>query len=198
MLETIDWKLVAAVVSPALGIIGFIPYFYGIYKGTTKPHVFTWLIWTLTLGIANLSIWTGGGGLVLSIGIAVSVVLSFITMLLSIKYGTRNITRSDMIALIVALVAIGVWIGLDNPVLALLLATSIDIVGYWPTFRKSFIEPWSEALSSWILYTAAPALTLFSLLEYNVLTMTYSAATLIINGLLVALLLVRRQGVQRT
>lgn len=197
MLELLDGKTLAALASTALSLGGFVPYIFETVRGRNKPHAYTWLIWTLTLGIAGMSIWEGGGGLILSLAMAANVTLSFITFLLSLKYGTRNITRGDTIALIVGLIAIFVWVVLNSPVLSLFIAVSIDLIGYWPTYRKSFEEPWTEHLTSWVIYTLAPAMSLVALLEYNVLTATYSAATLVANLLLVALLLIRRRIVSK-
>jgi hypothetical protein len=55
-------------------------------------------------------------------------------MLLSLKYGTRNITRSDTIILILALAAVFVWVQLDNPLLAVIMVTLIDLAGYVPSW----------------------------------------------------------------
>jgi hypothetical protein len=192
-----DWKTVVAVASTVVGAISSIPYIREIFRGNTKPHVYTWLVWTLTFGTAVASVWQGGGGDVLVFGLGVNVCLVFIIFLLSLRYGTKDITRGDTISIIAALVAIFVWWGLDNPLLGLLLATGIDLIGYWPTYRKSFSTPWSEDMLSWGGYTLAPALSLVALLEYNVLTVTYSLATLIANLLLIALLLWRRQSVPK-
>lgn len=197
MLEATDWKTVAAVASQVVGVACFIPYIRDMLAGKTKPHAYTWLIWCLTFGTAAAAIWHGGGGGILAVGMAVNVVLVFAVFLLCFKYGTKDITRSDTIALIAAIAAIFVWWGLDNPLLALLLATLIDLVGYWPTYRKSWKDPWSEGIPAWVGYTLAPALTLLSLVSYNWLTTTYSAATLIANGLLIVLLVVRRRTVAK-
>jgi len=36
-----------------MGFVGLIPYVYGIYKRTAKPHMFSWLIWGVVSGIAG-------------------------------------------------------------------------------------------------------------------------------------------------
>ena len=197
MLESLDWKTVAALLSSALSIGGSVFYLYEVFKGRTKPHVYTWLIWTLTAIIAAASIWTGGGGLILSVTMTIVVLLCFTTFLTSFWYGTKNITRGDTFSLLVALFAIFVWVGLKNPVLALFISVSIDMVGYWPTYRKSYTEPWSEGILPWIIYTLAPLASLFAVLEYNVLTVTYSSATLTANLLLIILLLIRRKSIPK-
>lgn len=197
MLELNDWKTILAVASVLTGIISFIPYFSQMLRRKTKPHAYTWLIWTLTFGTAAASIEHGGGGEILAIGLGTQVVLVFLVFLLSLRYGTKNITPGDTAALVVALLAIFVWWGLESPLWGLLLATGIDLVGYLPTYRKSFNEPWSEDLLSWVGYSLAPTLSLLALFEYNLLTVTYSTATLAANLMLLGLLLYRRRFVQK-
>lgn len=74
-----------------------------------------------------------GGGLG-AIALTVGTICVFMVMLLSLKYGTRNITRSDTIILILALAAVFVWVQLDNPLLAVIMVTLIDLAGYVPSW----------------------------------------------------------------
>lgn len=195
--EGIDWKTVAALASVTLSIAGSIPYFHEIFKGRTKPHAYTWLIWTLTMGIAAASVWRGGAGILITLSMIASLTVCLLTFLLSFRYGTKNITRGDTTTLIVALLAIFVWVVLDEPLLGLFMAAGIDFIGYWPTYRKSLVEPWSESLASWSIYTLAPIASLLALLEYNALTITYSAMTFTANCILLILLLIRRKKVSK-
>lgn len=126
----------------------------------------------------------------------VNVALVAGVFLLSLWYGSRNITRSDFVILLLSFGAIYVWLGLDSPVLAVMLATGIDLLGYVPTYRKSFVEAWSEDLLTWIGFALAPAFALLALEAYNLLTATYATAVLIANIALVALLLIRRRATQ--
>jgi len=174
----------------------YVPYFRGIFKGETKPHAYTWLIWTITTAIGAAGVWYGGGGLP-AITFAGSALMTLVIFFLSFKYGTKNITRSDTIALLVALVAVFIWVGLDNPLWSVIVGVSIDIIGYWPSVRKSFFEPWSESMSAWILWIAGPMFSLLALEAYNPFTTLYYGPIIAINILFVLMCLVRRKVVPK-
>jgi hypothetical protein len=99
----------------------------------------------------------------------------------------------DTITLLAALTAIFVWVGLNNPLWSVILGISIDLIGYWPTVRKAYAEPWSESSFAWILWTLAPLFSLLALDTYNLLTTAYYGPIFIVNALSVAMFLVRRR-----
>jgi len=195
-LAGIEWKGVAAVAAVTIGLLSFIPYFRSIFRKETMPHAYTWLIWSITQGTAAAGVFAGGGGLI-GIGLGVSAVLIFIIFLLSLRYGTPNITRSDGVVLAAAIAAVFVWWQLHEPVLAVLMVCVIDGLGYIPTFRKSFIEPWSENLTSWITFCVAYVFSLIALESYNLLTLPYIVMCLGINLCLIGMLLIRRSVVPK-
>ncbi len=191
-----DWKTYAAIGAVIIGNASFLPYLIGILKRETQPHAYTWLIWAITQGTAAAGLFYGGGGLV-SYGLLLSSVLVFLIFLLSLKYGTKNIRKSDAIVLIAALAAIMVWWQLDNPVLAVVMVSAIDGIGYVPTYRKLLQQPWSENITSWVGFLVSYLLALASLLEYNALTVTYLITIFIASALLVVLALVGRMRIPK-
>jgi len=193
----LDLKIVFAGIASILVIISVIPYLKDMFGRKTKPHTYTWLIWSLTQGTAVAGILHGGGGwgaLSLSIGTG-SVFLIF---LLSFKYGTRNIKRGDTIILVGALLAILVWWQLDNPLLAIFMISAIDFLGYLPTFRKTIEEPWSETISTYIIFSIATLFSFLALSEYNFLTLTYSLTIISANTILTGIVFTRRKVVPKT
>ncbi len=192
----IDWKVVSAVLAVVIGCGAFLPYMYDVFKKKTRPHMYTWLIWCLTQGIAVAGIWYGGGG-VAAIAMTIGVFFVFTIFLTSIKFGTRNITRGDTAILIAAVAAIFVWWQLDNPLLAVLMVTAIDVLGYIPSWRKSINEPWSETLWSWTAFSVGNIFAILALTEYSLLTVTYVAAISVANMLLVAECLYFRRKVPK-
>ncbi len=46
-----DYKDFLGVLAVALGAYSYVPYLYGMAKGTVTPHFFTWCIWALICGI---------------------------------------------------------------------------------------------------------------------------------------------------
>jgi hypothetical protein len=143
-----------------------------------------------------MGIWRGGVSYG-TLGYVVGTALVFLTFLFSLKYGTKNIKRSDAGALLAALVAIFVWWGLENLLLAVLMVTIIDIVGYFPTARKSFEEPWSETISFWAIMAGVNILVLISIAEYNFLTVAYPVVLVVANSGVALICFFRRKQIQK-
>ncbi len=186
-----DHKILLAVFASVIGIIFTIPYVRDIFKGRTKPHSYTWLIWVITQGIATAGVFKGGGGWG-GYNLAIATIINAGIFFLSIKYGTKNVTLHDKIALVGALLAIGVWQILKNPLLAVILVSFIDVVGYFPSFRKTFQEPWSETLSSWIGFTTANLFAILALDQYNSLTLSYLISITGANAIMAFICIFRR------
>jgi hypothetical protein len=189
-----DIKLLFSLAATGAIVIAFFFYIQDIFRGKTQPHIYTWLIWAITQGTAVAGLWYGGGG-VGAWSLTLGTVLIFLVLLLCIKRGTKNITRSDTITLGAALCAIGIWVFLDVPLLAIGLVSAIDVSGYIPSIRKSFEEPWSENIPAWIWFIASGFLAIAALEKYDFLTLTYLVAINTANILLVVVCIVRRSKV---
>lgn len=186
-------KLLFTILAFFVGLYGFVPYFKDILAGKTKPHAYTWLIWTITQGVATAGIFYGGGGYS-SYSWMFGTLLVFLVFLLSLKYGTRNITLSDTVVLIVALIAIGIWVFLDEPVISILMVTAIDLLGYIPSYRKVYEEPGTEPARSYLFFIAGSLLSIAALFEYNILTLSYVVAITFANSFMVFLILTRKKA----
>ena len=187
-----DIKLIFALISLGIVLAGYVPYIRDMFARRTMPHAYTWLIWSVTTGISTVGVWYGGGGYP-AISMAVGTLCTVLVFVLSIKYGTRNITKGDTAALLAALVAVFVWVQLDNPLLSVAIAVTIDGIGYWPSFRKSFSEPWSESLSTWVLFNCSIVFSFLALSAYNPLTLLFYAVSFVCNLTLIVLCLYRRK-----
>ncbi len=188
----VDVKIIFAIAATILMLIGYYPYLKDLFARRTQPHLYTWLIWAITASIATAGVLTGGGNLGVLPMVAGTALVIFVCIL-SIWYGSKDITKSDTITLIAALVAIVVWVQLDNPLMAVLLATAIDGFGYIPTFRKSYSEPHTETPFFWLVMSGNSFLTLLALDAYNLLTTTYLVVLGLANLALYLLILHRRK-----
>lgn len=191
-----DFKLFFALVAVATMIAAIVPYVIDTFQGKTKPHLYTWLIWSVTGCIVTAGYMYGQGGYPV-VTSAIGTVFCIFVFIISFKYGTRNITASDTVALLVAGVAVFMWIGLNNPLLSILLGVSIDLIGYWPTFRKTYIEPWSESLVSWALWIATPLFSVLALSSYNIYTLAGALPICAINIAFLVFCLLRRRAVPK-
>lgn len=183
-----DPKLILGILSSISVIVAFFFYFKEIFEQKTKPHIYTWIIWTITQGTATMAAIYGGSKFG-SLGLIMMTILVASIAVLCITYGTKNITRSDTLILILALLAIVVWWKLDNPLLAVIMVSIIDGAGYIPTFRKTYEQPESESLSFWIAIQAANILAILAAHEYNLLTMTYIVMLTVLDAVMIGLVL---------
>lgn len=177
-----------------LTVVGYVPYFRDLFAGKTKPHLYTWLVWAITQGTAAVALIYGGGKFG-SISLIIGTVLVLVVFMLSFKYGTKNITGSDTLALAIALLAIIVWWQLNNPVLSVVMVTIIDGLGYIPTLRKTFEEPYSETISFWLLMALISGLTILANAEYNLLTTMYLSLLVVANLLTAGIAIFRRKTI---
>lgn len=187
-------KIILSLLATTIAIVSYVPYIRDIRLGKTKPHGFSWLIWALLGYIAGYAQLQGGGG----VGAAVTLVTATISLgisFISIKDKSVKITKSDWISLVAGLLTIPLWILTKQPVLSVILVSIIDIVGFWPTVRKSFSAPHGETVSTYSLGTLKHFLTVVAQQKYNLVTTLYPGSLCLISGLYVIMLLVRKQSV---
>ena len=192
MIENIDWKLVVGILGGILMVIGYIPYLKDIFAGKTKPHLYTWIIWTLTWGTALVALLYAGGKFG-SIVMIVGMILVLWVLGLCFKHGTKNITKSDTVTLILALLAIVAWWQLKDPTISVIMVTAIDGLGYIPTFRKTYQEPYSETMFFWFIMAVVTLLSMLANAEYNFLTMFYLGVVTAANITVAMIILLRRK-----
>jgi inorganic pyrophosphatase len=184
-------KIIFAIIALIISLLAFYPYLRDIFLKKTKPHVYTWFIWTITQSTAVYALWYGGGGWG-AVELTVGTFLVFIIFLFSLTRGTKNVTKSDTIVLFIALLSVLIWWILDNPIFSVIMVSLIDFFGYIPSYRKCWNDPWSETLSTWLLFAIGNIFAIFALNEYNVLTLTYLITIIIGNIILIIISLLRR------
>jgi len=141
-------------ISALLSILMIVPYARDILLLKTKPERASWFIWTV-LGFIAFFIQLAKGAtdsLWLTAGQTFAV---FIIVLLSIKYGAGGLGKRDRLALIAAGVGLLLWYFTSEPLYALLIVIVIDSIGSLLTALKSYEDPGSETLSTWIMSGAS-------------------------------------------
>jgi hypothetical protein len=192
MLDSISPIVLLALAGSVLANISFVPYLIDIFRGKTRPHAVSWLIWTLTQGVGAAALWDGGATLA-AVGITFTTVLVLGIFLLSFTRGSRKISPLDAIVLSLAVLALIGWMLLDHPVWAVLLASFIELLGFIPTYIKAYKDPATEHFPSWLLYFVGMALMLATLPEYTLLTTVYLATMTVASFVLIFILLLRRK-----
>jgi hypothetical protein len=184
-------KELASGVAVAITVFGTGPYLIGMLRGRIKPHAFTWLVWTVTTLIAFVGQLVGGGG----IGAAAAGASALVGVVISgyaFWRGDRSYTRLDWLCLAGAAVALVAWAFAGGPLAALILIALVDAIGAVPTIRKSFVKPYEEGVSPFILANLKWLLAIYSLDRLNALTLLFPATTTAVNTAIIGVVLVRR------
>ena len=191
----VDYKQILGVVAVGIALVSYIPYFRDILANKTKPHAFSGLVWTILTVIgfaAQISDNAGPGAWVTG----VTAVLAFIIFVFALIKGRKNIVLIDWAVLAGALLAILMWQVTKEPVTAVILVTISDALGFVPTFRKSYMKPWGETLSMYILSGTKHVVAIFALENFSVVTSLYSIYLIGANASFVSMLLWRRRQVK--
>ncbi len=190
-------KLLFGFTSTIIAVVCFIPYIKDIFEKKIEPHAYSWLVWTIlqTVGVmAQLKEGAGYGAWALGVG----AFFCFAIFLLSFKYGTKNISKFDGACLAASLFAIAIYVLIDNPVYAIIIVALVDFVGFLPTFRKGFEEPFTETTSTFILSATANILSILALQNYTVTTVFYIASLFFTNSSFAMMILLRRKLLKKS
>ena len=171
-------------ITVALTFIALYPYIVDIFRNKTKPHIFTWVIWAIVTILAFFGQWQKGGGPG-SWTTGVTGILTIFIALISIKKGSKDITKSDVVMFIGALLGIIPWLLTKDPTLSVVILTIIDVVAFIPTIRKTMKDPQSETFISYVLHAIRHSLSIFALANYNLATYIYPTALALMNIIII-------------
>lgn len=189
-----DFKVAVALVSIVMTLIGYFYYFSDIFAGKTKPHAFSWLVWASLTAIAFAGQISDGGGAGAWVT-GVTAAISFVIFALAVTKGEKNVTKSDKLNLLGAVFALVLWFITSDPLLAIILITVVDFLGFMPTIRKSYHKPQEETLIHYVLAGSKFALAIVALEHYSVVTWLYPASLVAANLFFVLLLVTRRRKI---
>lgn len=187
-------KETIGIVTVILAFVGIVPYIIDIFRGKTKPHIFTWIVWALVTFLAFLGQWARGGGAG-SWTTGVTGLLTIFIAIISVKYGSRDITKSDVIIFISALIAIIPWLLTSNPTLSIIILTIVNTLAFIPTIRKTIKDPKSETFSSYVIHTFRHSLSILALSNYNLATFLYPAVVALSNLSVVLIIIKSRLNI---
>ena len=160
-----------------LTIYAFFPYIRSILQGKTKPHVFSWIIWGSTTFIVFLAqLADKGGAGAWPIGIS-GIITFYVAILAYLKKSDSSITKSDWLFFILAMTSLPFWYLSSNPLWAVVILTSVDVIGFGPTIRKAYFQPFEEQLTFFILMATRNLFALLALEHFSVTTVLFPALT---------------------
>jgi len=188
-------KTIIGYLATFLVFVGYIPYLTDIVKGKTKPHIYSWFLWAFVTLIAFALQITGGAGSASFVTLAAALMCIAVIGFGFYFKSKVEIVFVDTVFFVLAFIALGLWILAKQPILSALLVTTVDVIGFVPTVRKSWNKPYTETLSFYYLNTLRFALAVYSLQKYEIITALYPVCWLIINFLFAVMLVIRRKQI---
>ena len=187
------YKEIFSAVAIAINIFAFFPYIRSIRKGRTKPHVFSWVIWGSTTSIVFLAQLEDKGGIgAWPIGIS-GVITLYVAFLAYIRKSDISITRIDWALFLMAMSSLPLWFLTSNPFWAVIILTTVDVVGFAPTIRKAYHHPYDEQKTFFVLIAVRNVLVLFALENCTVTTMLFPAVISVACLFVITLIIYRRR-----
>jgi len=185
-------KIVLGSLASLIALVAYALYLRNIARGSTKPHAFSWLLWALLTGMAFLAQALQGGG-------AGGWVTGFSSLaclaigLAALRVGDRQFHIVDWLFLCGALWAMVLWVTARDVTLSVIALTVTDVLGYGPTFRKSWERPNEDMATSFTLNAVKYVIAILALESYSLATWLYPASLVIMNGAVAVMLLARRK-----
>ncbi len=189
-----DIKTASAAIAVLINFVGYAPYIRDTLKGKTTPHIYSWFVWFFVTGIVFALQISAGAGVGAWVSFAVAAICLFI-FLLGLRNGNKNITVSDTVCLVLALIALFLWLVVKQPVLSIILLVSGDLLGFIPTVRKAWVKPYSETLFLFESNVLSNGLGILALQRYSIVTWLYPASWTLANLLFCLALIMRRRQV---
>lgn len=192
MLNDLPAKEWIGAISIAVGAIGYIPALVGLYRRTFKPHVFTWMLCGLLMGIVFAGQWSDGGGAGMWVTGFSALMCSGIATAAYFLRHEIDITKSDWITFMLGLLTIPLWALTDTPLWSMLLIIPIEALAFWPTARKSWHQPQSESPLTYLIATLKFAIAIPALENFSWITLSYPVALVILHGAIIGIIMLRR------
>jgi len=187
------YKELLSTVAILLTFIAFLPYIRSILQGQTRPHVFSWVIWgctTFIVFLAQLADNAGAGAW--PIGIS-GIITLYVAILAYIKKSDCMISRIDWLFFILAMTSLPFWYLTSDPLWAVVILTVVDVIGFGPSLRKAFFNPFEEHLTFFVIMALRNLIAILALENYTLTTVLFPVTIAIACLVLILLTGYRRQ-----
>jgi hypothetical protein len=186
-------KSIVTILAIVIALIGYIPYIRNCILGKTKPHIISWFTWSLVSYLAfGIQLFNEGG-----VGSFVNLVMGIICtiiLILGLKNGTKDIRKIDIVAFVLALIAIALWLIAKQPLLSIILVVFIDLMSFLPTMFKGWRKPHTETAVTFLLSGIKNGMSIYALESFSLVNVLYPAYSALTNIFFVLMLLVRRKS----
>jgi len=135
----------------------------------------------------------GGGMGAYSTGITALITLYIACLAYKVQLKS-SIKPMDWVCLILALSSIPLWYITSSPLIAVIILTTVDTIGFIPTYRKAHAEPFDESPLFYGLFTIRNLFAIFALEHLSTTTILFPLVTGIFCIPLIIMITIRRKS----
>jgi hypothetical protein len=179
----ISWQHWLVLLSVAISFSGAVAYIRDMVRGTSKPNLITWGLWAFAPLIATgaaLSAHADAWATVRIFMTGFGPLLIFIAAFL-VPQSYWKLTRFDAACGLLSLIALGVWLIADLPVMAILFAALADLLATWPTLVKAWRHPETETLYTYFVGIFTSTLAIPAIPVWNIENAAFQVYVMVAN-----------------
>ncbi len=186
-----DLAPVLGVAAGVVAVADTVPYVRDTVRGTTRPHRGTWLIWGTLAIVVCLSQRADGASWSLIMAAAQAGLTSLI-FVLAIRRGVGGLNTADAVMIAIAAGGVLGWILADEPIVATVCVIAADLIGAAMMVPKTYRDPESETLPTFVLASASGALAVGAVGALDLTLIIYPLYYCLVNGAISAFIHQRR------
>ncbi len=162
------------IAATCIALSSAVPYLRSVIYGTTRPHIYSQIGWSLLSAIPALAQFSKGADW----SIVIPTIFTFnclLTLGVSVYY-KKYLTAYhwiDTLAFLIGIMAIAAWVYTNDPVLAIYISIIGDAFFTIPTITKTYRMPESEALLPWALITLSALCGILAVSSYAAYNLAY-------------------------
>jgi hypothetical protein len=179
-----------------LAVACTVPYARDTLRGTTVPHRGSWLIWSV-LEVVAVEAQRADGARWSLVPLVSQTVGTCLVLGLAIRLGSGGLGRVDLALLALAGVGVAGWRAVDVPAIATGCVIAADLVAVLMMVSKTWRDPHSETLSTYVLAAGSGALALGAVGSLSVPLLAYPAYFVAVNAAVSGLIAHRRTVLSR-
>jgi hypothetical protein len=181
----------AGLAAAALSLIDPLPYLQDVVRGTTRPQRGTWCIWTVLGVTAFLSQWAGGATWS-QLMLGRHAARGSQTLQVWVSPGGGGCGPVDVALTSVAAVGVAGWLATSQPLVGTVCVIVADLAAFALMLPKTWRDPGSETLSTFVLAAAAGGLGAVAVGSLRPALLLYPTYYALVNGTTAAVIHLRR------
>lgn len=184
-----EYGITAGIIAASL--YGYASYGLATARRHIRPRTATWFIWALlSTCVAYLQL-KHGAGLGASVTI-VAAIANYILAGLAWGYGHRSVHPIDSVSLLATVGVLLLWLFASDET-TLLFAAVAYVIGFAPTFERSYRKPRVEHLQPFVMNVIKYAGSLAVMTVYSFETLIYPVILVVLNGIFLCMIWWRRK-----